>query len=172
MSYTKILILFFLFLPVSATQFRDAPFFPNFNSEFVVRGVIVENVLFYHSSYVDLFSQRIKILDDFDLGIKDTIVLLPDTTGMTINTFFLETGWYLKEGEEYYVDFRINRYGQMCYRRFLVVNNGRVEGNFTNWQEFLIRRFRISPRGMSVERFERKLKKKFEKRDRWKTINR
>ena len=60
----------------------------------------------------------------------------------------------------------------MCYSIFLIVNNGRVEGNFTNWQEFLIRRFRISPRGMSVERFERKLKKKFEKRDRWKTINR
>ena len=163
-------LLSMLFLPVSAMQFRDAPFFPNFNSEYVVRGVIVENVLFYHSSYVDLYSPEIKVLDDFDLGLNDTIVLLPDTTEMNNNSWFFETGWYLKEGEEYYIDFKTNKHGQLCYERFFEVSDGKVMGNLTNWQEFLIRRFRISPRGMSVERFEKKVKKKLDKRNYRRTI--
>jgi hypothetical protein len=156
------LLLLFL-LPVSATQFRDVPYFPNFKSEYVVRGVIVENVLFYHSPYVDLYSPKIKIIDDFDLGIKNTIILLPDTTGMNSNSWFFETGRFLKEGEEYFVDYRINRYGQKCYTRFLEITDGKVIGNLTNWQEFLIKRFRISPRGMRIERFEKKLKKKIDR---------
>ena len=81
------------------------------------------------SSYEDLYSPKIKIIDDFGLGIEDTIVLLPDTTGMNNNDPILETGWYLKEGEEYIVDFRINRYGQLCYRSFFVVTKGKVIGN-------------------------------------------
>jgi len=150
-------------LTISAFSGRRGPYFPYFGSQYVARGVILDNELFYHSSYVDLYSPKIKIIDDFDLGIEDTIVFLPDTTGMNNNDPILETGWFLKEGEEYIVDFRINGYGQICYTGFLVVNNGKVMGNLTNWQEFLIRRLRISPRGMRVERFEKKLKKKLNK---------
>lgn len=112
---------------------------------------------------MDLYSPKLRIIDDYDLGIEDTIVLLPDTTGMNNNDPILETGWYLKKGDEYIVDFRINRYGQKCYTRFLEITDGKVIGNLTNWQEFLIKRFRISPRGMRIERFEKKLKKKIDR---------
>lgn len=150
-------------LPIVAFSGRYGPFFPHFHSQYVIRGVILKNKLLYQSSYVVLYSPQIAVLNDFDLGVRDTIVLLPDTIGMNNNDPIIETGWYLKEGEEYYIDFIINKYGQLCYRRFFDVRDGKVLGNFTNWQEFLIRRFRISPRGMSVERFEKKLKKKLKK---------
>ncbi len=151
-------------LTISAFSGRRGPYFPYFDSQYVARGVIIDNELFYHSSYVNLYSPKIKIIEDFDLGIEDTIVLLPDTTGMNYNDPILETGWYLKEGEEYIVDFKINGYGQQCYIEFLDISNDKVLGNLTNWQEFLLRRFRISPRGMSVERFEKKIKKKLYKK--------
>ncbi len=160
-------ICFFLFfwhcLPIYAFSGRRAPYFPYFGTQYVIRGVILDNELFYHSSYVDLYSPKLRIIDDYDLGIEDTIVLLPDTTGMNNNDPILETGWYLKKGDEYIVDFRINRYGQKCYTRFLEITDGKVIGNLTNWQEFLIKRFRISPRGMRIERFEKKLKKKIDR---------
>ena len=105
-------------------------------------------------------------MNDFDLGVRDTIALLPDTVGMNNNDPIMETGWYLKEGKEYFVDFKTNKYGQLCYERFFEVRDGKVIGNLTNWNEFLIRRFRISPRGMSVNRFEKKLKKKLKKKHR------
>ena len=158
-------------LPIAAFSGRYGPYFPHFNSQYVVRGVILKNDIYYQSSYIDLYSPTIKVLDDFKLGIDDTIKLFPDTTGMNNNDPILETGWYLKEGEEYYIDFKTNKYGHLCYQRFFDVRDGRVLGNFTNWQEFRIRRFRflnafrIRPIGMSVERFERKLKKKIDKRD-------
>ena len=151
-------------LTISAFSGRRGPYFPYFGSQYVFRGVILDNELFYHSSYVDLYSPKIKIIDDFGLGIEDTIVLLPDTTNINNNDPILETGWYLTEGGEYIVDFRINGYGQKCYTRFLAVSNGKVMGNLTNWQEFLLRRLKISPRGMSVERFEKKVKKKLYKK--------
>ena len=43
-------------------------------------------------------------------------------------------------------------------------------GNLTNWQEFLLKRFRISPRGMRLERFEKKVKIKLDKRNYRRTI--
>ena len=152
-------------LTISAFSGPRGPFFPYFDShsQYVVRGIILDNELFYHSSYVDLYSPKIKIIDDFGLGIEDTIVLLPDTTGMNNNDPILETGWYLKEGEEYIVVFMINGYEQKCFIRIQAVSNGKVMGNLTNWQDFLLKRFRISPRGMSVERFEKKVKKKLGK---------
>jgi hypothetical protein len=101
-------------------------------------------------------------LNDFDQGVRDTIVLLPDTTGINNNDLIMETGWYLKEGEEYYIDFKTNKHGQLCYERFFEVSDGKVMGNLTNWQEFLLRMFRISPRGMSIVRFEKKIKKKID----------
>lgn len=164
-------VLFLIYcLPTAAFSGRYGPYFPHFNSQYVIRGVILKNELFYHSSYVDLYSPEIKVLDDFDLGLNDTIVLLPDTTEMNNNSWFFETGWYLKEGEEYYIDFKTNKHGQLCYERFFEVSDGKVMGNLTNWQEFLIRRFRISPRGMSVERFEKKVKIKLDKRNYRRTI--
>lgn len=150
-------------LPIAAFSGRYGPYFPHFHAQYVIKGVILKNELFYQSSYDVLYSPQIVVLNDFDLGVRDTIVLLPDTTGMNNNDPIMETGWYLKEGEEYYVDFKTNKYGQLCYKRFFEVRDGKVLGNFTNWQEFLIRRFIISPRGMSVERFEKKLKKKLNK---------
>lgn len=162
---------FFFCLPIAAFSGRYGPYFPHFNSQYVVRGVILKNDIYYQSSYVDLYSPTIKVLDDFKLGIDDTIKLFPDTTGMNNNDPIIETGWYLKEGEEYYVDFKINKYGQLCYKRFFDVRDGWVLGNFTKWQEFTIRRFRFfnafrsRPIGISEERFERKLKKKLEKRN-------
>lgn len=167
MKTIKICFFVFLFchcLPIYAFSGRRAPYYPYFSTQYVIRGVILDNELFYHSSYMDFYSPNIKIIDDYDLGIEDTIVLLPDTTGKNNNDPIMETAWYLKEGEEYIVDFRINRYGQRCYSSFLSVSNGKVMGNLTNWQEFLLRRFRISSRGMRIERFEKKVKIKLEKR--------
>ena len=160
-----LLLLFILFcLSVAAIQGRYAPFFPNFYSQYVVRGVILEKELFYHSSFVDLYSLKIKTLNDFDLGIKDTIILFPDTVGMNNEDPIRETGSFYKEGDESYVNFYENKYGQLCYSRFLPVKNNKVSGNLTNMQDFLLRRFRISPKGMSIERFERRIKKKIERR--------
>lgn len=165
-------IAFFFCLPIAAFSGRYGPYFPHFHSQYVVRGVILKNDIYYHSSFVDLYSPTIKVLNDFNLGIDDTIKLFCDTTGINYNDPILETGWYLKEGEEYYIDFKTNKYGQLCYQRFFDVSDGRVLGNFTNRQEFRIRRFRFlnafrsRPIGMSEKRFERKLKKKFEERNR------
>lgn len=158
-----VIILLMSSLYAKAFSGRYSPYFPHFNSQYVVRGIILENDLFYHSSYVDLYSPTIKILNDYDLGISDTLVLLPDTTGMNNNDPIIETGWYLKQDEEYIIDFSINKYGQLCYSRFLKVNKGKVSENLTNWNEFMIRTLRISPRGMGIERFERKLKRKLKK---------
>lgn len=155
---------FFFCLPIAAFSGRYGPYFPHFHAQYVIKGVILKNELFYQSSYDVLYSPQIIVLNDFDLGVRDTIVLLPDTTGMNNNDPIMETGWYLKEGEEYYVDFKTNKYGQLCYKRFFEVCDGWVLGNFTNWQEFLLRRFRISSRGMRIERFEKKVKIKLEKR--------
>ena len=158
-----VIILLMSSLYAKAFSGRYYPYFPHFNSRYVVRGIIIENDLFYHSSYVDLYSPTVKILNDYDLEISDTLVLLPDTTGMNNNDPIIETGWYLKQDEEYIIDFRINKYGQLCYNRFLKVNNGKVSENLTNWNEFMIRTLRIGPRGMGIERFERKLKRKLKK---------
>lgn len=160
---TAVIILLMSSLYAKAFQGRYLPYFPHFNSRYVVRGIIIENDLFYHSSYVDLYSPTVKILNDYDLGISDTLVLLPDTTGMNNNDPIIETGWYLKQGEEYIIDFRINKYGQLCYSRFLMVNNGKVSENLTNWNELMIRTLHIRQKGMRVERFERKLKRKLKK---------
>ena len=151
-------------LPIAAFSGRYVPYFPNFNTQYIVRGVVLDNKIYYHSTYVDLYSPKIMILNDFDFGIGDTVVFVPDTIAITPYTDFSETAWYLKEGEEYYIDYRINKHNQICYRRFLEIKDGKVIGNLTNWNEFLIRRFRISPRGMSVNRFEKKLKKKLKKK--------
>lgn len=145
---------------VFAFQGRYAPFFPNFNSKYMVKGIIVDNNLYYHSSKLDLYSPKVKILNEYNIEVGDTAIFVPDTIGMTVYSDFNEIGWYLKNNEEYYISFSINKLGQLCYQRFLEVQDGRVIENMTRWQEFLIRRFRISPRGMSVERFEKRLKKK------------
>ena len=156
-------VLFLIYcLPIAAFSGRYGPYFPHFNSQYVIRGVILKNELFYQSSYVVLYSPQISVLNDFDQGVRDTIVLLPDTTGINNNDPIMETGWYLKEGEEYYIDFKTNKHGQLCYERFFEVSDGKVMGNLTNWQEFLLRMFRISPRGMSIVRFEKKIKKKID----------
>jgi len=149
-------------LPIAAFSGRYGPYFPHFNSQYVIRGVILKNELFYQSQYVVLYSPQIAVLNDFDQGVRDTIVLLPDTTGINNNDPIMETGWYLKEGEEYYIDFKTNKHGQLCYERFFEVSDGKVMGNLTNWQEFLLRMFRISARGMSIVRFEKKIKKKID----------
>lgn len=156
---TAIIILLMSNLYAKALSFRYYPYFPLFNSQYVVRGIILENDLFYYSSYVDLYSPTIRILNDYDLEIIDPLVLLPDTTGIPL----FETGWYLKPGEEYIIDFRINKYGQLCYSRFLKIINGKVSGNLTNWNELMIRTLNIRPRGMRIERFERKLKRKMKR---------
>lgn len=163
-------LLFLLFnlycFSVAAFQGRPAPFFPNFDfhSQYVVRGVILEKELYYHSSFVDLYSLKIRTLNDFDLGVKDTITLFPDTVGINNEDPTIETGSFYKEGDESYIIFYENIYGQLCYGLFLRVKNNKVSGNLTNMQEFLLRRFRISPKGMSIERFERRIKKKLERR--------
>lgn len=160
---TAVIILLMSSLHAKAFSGRYYPYFPHFNYRYVIRGIIIENDLFYHSSYVDLYSPTVKILNDYDLGISDTLVLLPDTTGMNNNDPIIETGWYLKQGEEYIINFRINKYGQLCYSRFLKINNGKVSENLTNWNELMIRTLHIRPKGMRVERFERKLKRKLKK---------
>ena len=160
---TAAIIILMSSLYAKAFSGRYYPYFPHFNSRYVIRGIIIENDLFYHSSYVDLYSPTVKILNDYDLGISDTLVLLLDTTGMNNNDPIIETGWYLKQGEEYIINFRINKYGQLCYSRFLKINNGKVSENLTNWNELMIRTLHIRPKGMRVERFERKLKRKLKK---------
>lgn len=160
---TAVIILLMSSLHAKAFQGRYLPYFPHFNSQYVIRGIIIENNLFYHSSYVDLYSPTIKILNDYDFGISDILVLLPDTTGMNNNDPIIESGWYLNQGEEYIINFRINKYGQLCYSRFLKINNGKVSENLTNWNELMIRTLHIRPKGMRVERFERKLKRKLKK---------
>jgi len=152
------------YLPLSATQGRSAPYFPYFNAQHVVRGLILDNEFFYHAPYanVDMYSLEVKMLNKFDLEMNDTITLLPDTTAIDIKENVGETASHIKEGQEYFINIEINKYDQICFVYFLPIVKGKVQGNLTHWSEFWLRLLNKRPRGMSVERFERKLKKKLE----------
>ena len=146
---------------------------PNDN-QYVIKGKILNKSSFLelesketHDKH-ELFSIELEVLDDFGIGLPQTILLVPDTCGgqFKINEILnIKVDKIIQYTELHqepaYFFFFINEVGQYCYSEVLRINNNRVEEILTRWNP----PFRLKKKeGMTVQKFEKRLKKILKKK--------
>lgn len=173
MKHVRISLLFcILFIEqVACAQFgtpgaspgRPLPYFRNFTSHYLVKGVIVgyDICKTYHEKYstFNVYSIRVKVLEDFGLGLNDTIILYPDTILYDNGDYY---SWFYRldnplRDEEFYCSFYKNENNQECYNHFFIIIDGKVQGTFTKMEWLFQKCFGIYTKGIKPSRFERRV---------------